>query len=633
VEAPQPTVGVISAGLALGYALGTLLSKIEFVSNAMDKLFGVEYQLAQLHKVEAEQASFQAKIHAIDAQARGDQVKQLKAQGESLEKLSKDYTDLSEQQRKDLGISKEAVKAHNEAEAAAKAHAEAIKKLSEQFSGVGIVKEVRDFNQALGEGEVTPLVLQTANELAAKAILADRQVGGLVGTLQQLKQSMANIPATPVIAGLATDISDASFEATRMADAVGHAAIAQYEANQAAKDYAQSLDEEEAKFEALEKVAGQVGDAIGAVGDIFDAFGVDADSGVGKALGALKGLADTAGNVFGALSKGDTFGAIIAGVSGVAKAFAGLFGGNKIIKETNDVRDAWFEAHGGFEQVGNDLEKLGYTGEQASAIVKELFDAKTPEEFQAASEKALHALEDPAKAAEEATNKVRDAMERYGLTVEQMGPKFAQQELDKQALGLLEDYKLLIAAGAENNTVIAAMGPSINDYVNASRKAGTTIPKDMEPVIQSMIDQGLLLDENGQAFSSVEDAGLSFSETLEESMSRAVDQIQRLVDALLGVQTVANQGVTIPVHYDDPGPPAGHPHNEPEGFAAGTGGFRDFGQGTLAMLHGSEAVMTPSQLTAVMTGAGAGTMSHSQLDHLTKAIVQGVRDGVLLTLR
>jgi hypothetical protein len=623
------TVSVIAAGLSLGYALGTLLEKIQFVRDGMDKLTGAEWNLTQLHKVESEQAKFQAEIAQKTAGVRLTQAQQLLATGTSLKQVAKDYADLTVEEKKSIGVTEEQIKSHEKAVKQADAHAEAIKRLREQFSGVGIVKEVRDFNTALGEGEVTPLVLKAANELATKATEAGVKVTGLVGTLQNLKQIMSTIPPTPRISGLATDIADASFEATRMADAVGHATIAQWEADEAAEEYARELDKEAQKFEEIQEAVYKVSDGLDALGSIFEAFGVSADSGVGKALGALKGLADTAGNVMGALAKGDTFGAVIAGVTGVAKAFTGLFGGNKIVMQTNDIRDAWFEAHGGFEQVGRDLEAVGLTGAEASAIVKELFDAKTPEEFATASEKALHALEDPAKAMEEATNKVREAMDKYGLTIEQMGPKFAQQELDKQALTLLEDYNLLIAAGAANNVVIEAMGPNINEYVNASRAAGTSIPKDMEPVIQSMIEQGLLLDENGNAFASVEDAGLSFSETLEESMTRAVDAMERLVNALLGIQHTAAQGVNIPVNYNVSAPPTPHAPS----FAEGTGGFRDFGQGTLAMLHGSEAVMTPSQLTAVMMGAGSGSMSQSQLDTLTQAIIRGVRDGVLLTLR
>jgi hypothetical protein len=604
------TVSVIAAGFSLGYALGTLLEKIQFVRDGMDKLTGAEWNLAQLHKVEGEQAEFQAKIAKIAAEARETQAKQLISTGTSLKQVAKDYADLTTEQKKNLGISDEQIKAHNKAVKQADEHAEAIKRLREKW-----IEGTYEADKAGHEFIVLWEAMAEREEIMAEA--ADKAGHEFIEQWQALE--------------------DLKTETNEMADEMGHLIIETWEASEAAREWAQAEqdaeDEARRHAESLEKLsenAFKVGDVISTLGTVLEAFGVSADSGIGKALGAMGGLADTAGTVFSKIANQDYFGAAISGITGIAKAFTGLFGGNKIVMQTNDVRDAWFEAHGGFEQVGRDLEAVGLTGAEASAMVKELFDAKTPEEFAAASEKALHAIEDPAKAAEEATNKVREAMEKYGLTVEQMGPKFAQQELDKQALALLEDYNLLIAAGAANNVVIEAMGPNINEYVNASRAAGTSIPKDMEPVIQSMIEQGLLLDENGNAFASVEDAGLSFSESLEESMTRAVDAMERLVNALLGIQNTAAQGVTIPVTYRPSGPPTPH---EPESFAQGTGGFRDFGQGTLAMLHGSEAVMTPSQLTAMMMGAGSGSMSQSQLDTLTQAIIRGVRDGVLLTLR
>jgi hypothetical protein len=208
--------------------------------------------------------------------------------------------------------------------------------------------------------------------------------------------------------------------------------------------------------------------------------------------------------------------------------------------QVNDLRDAFFEAHGGWLELQKDLANL-----TDQDLVAKIFNAKTVEEFNAAVAEAMNLLDTQARAQEE----LQAAIEKYGITIEELGPKFAQQELDKQAAQLMKEFELLSAAGVDVNTLIAKMGPGLIEFVNTSIAAGATIPEAMRPIIDKLIEQGLLLDENGNAFASAEEAGINFAQTLTESMQSVIEEIRNLVAALTGIPR--NVTTTVTTHHRD----------------------------------------------------------------------------------
>ena len=293
--------------------------------------------------------------------------------------------------------------------------------------------------------------------------------------------------------------------------------------------------------EALAGTFGSLSNVFGSVREGLVAMGVEGDSAMMRITVALQTAATAASGFFSAMAKGDTLGMIGSAIGGVVGALSALgVGGNKVTMQVNDMRDAFFKAHGGFAAFSQSL--VGLTNQD---LTKKIFDAKTVESFNAAVAEAMNLLDTQKRAQED----LNAAVEKYGFTIEELGPKFAQQKLDEQAGQLLKDFQLLSAAGVDVNAIIARMGPSLVEFVNTSIAAGATIPEAMRPMVDQLIQSGQLLDENGNAFASAEEAGITFAQSLTESMQSVIEEIRNLVAALTGIPR--NVTTTVTTHHQE----------------------------------------------------------------------------------
>ena len=103
--------------------------------------------------------------------------------------------------------------------------------------------------------------------------------------------------------------------------------------------------------------------------------------------------------------------------------------------------------------------------------------------------------------------------------------------------------------------------------------------------------------------------------------SAAVRDVNRELENLPDV-------IRIPIEFDSDDPGRGLP-----GYANGSGGIRDFGAGTLVMLHGRERVQTESQMRAEQSGGGigsGGTDLAAMIDRLESVLPMALRDAVLM---
>jgi uncharacterized protein YjbJ (UPF0337 family) len=309
----------------------------------------------------------------------------------------------------------------------------------------------------------------------------------------------------------------------------------------------------------------------------------------GKLGGVLAGA-------MGGAKIGSMFGPWGTAIGAAAGGILGLFGGGQQREQERQQ----------MEQMRADFAQTADAARLAGINVDEFFKARNPEQLAA----AINRINAELDTQEKAMQGVRDAMDRYGITVGEMGGKFAQQELDKQAMQLLQDYRLLTAAGADHNLVLERMGGSINEYVNSALQAGASIPAAMKPVIDDLIAQGRLLDENGVAYTSAEEAGITFAESLTEGISRTIEAIERLVNAILGVPDKTST-LTVRTVYESTGggPTTGQNPRErynsgadPDAsHATGTGGWETVPfDGYLVEMHRNE------RYNVVPAGQGGG---------------------------
>lgn len=342
---------------------------------------------------------------------------------------------------------------------------------------------------------------------------------------------------------------------------------------------------------------GDLGKSLGsALGGAI--FGKDSKLVKDMTGGLTKALGDSIGGALGSMLPG--LGSLLGSLGGkllgkVGSFFGGLFGHGEISK-VNDMRDAFFQAQGGFEQFSK---KMSAVSKEDWA--KKIFNAKTVDEFNKLVKEAQGLLDTQGQAQED----LNAAIEKYGFTVDQLGPKMRQQKLDEQAAQLLKDFKLLTASGIDVGVVTEKMSSDINAYVQNALKSGAAIPEAMRPMLEAMVKAGTLTDAAGNKIKDL--SGITFSQTLTEGLQSAVDAINRLVEALTGVQQAGAKGINVNVNTG--GGSSGDGRKPPPHMGSYASGFSGVvpGVGPSTMtVHGGEHVE--------VTPVGQRIMQNAHLD-------------------
>jgi uncharacterized coiled-coil protein SlyX len=240
----------------------------------------------------------------------------------------------------------------------------------------------------------------------------------------------------------------------------------------------------------------------------------------GSLLGKAKGMLNPAtilNSALGNLLSGGISSLLGFATKGIGSLFGKLFDNPE--KQINPVRQAFIDAAGG-------LDVLNQRAHDAGLTLDRILDAKNPQQYEA----AIKQLNDAFAFQDTAMKTLDDTVAKYGITIDQLGPKFRQQKLDELAGSLVQDYQVLTAAGIDNVTVLDKMAPAVNDYIHTILTAGGTIPTQLQPVIEKLTSMGLLTDLAGDKFEDV--SKLTFAETLDAKFKTLLDSISKLVDAI-----------------------------------------------------------------------------------------------------
>lgn len=193
----------------------------------------------------------------------------------------------------------------------------------------------------------------------------------------------------------------------------------------------------------------------------------------GGLFGKLIGGSGLGKSISGMLTKafGTSLGAILPGIGSAIGALTGpliskiggffkrLFGGGEK-KEVQKQLNAFFAAFEG------GLEGLKKKAAEAGISLDRLLHAKKVKDFQAAMKDVLVQLAEwQAKQA-----RIQELIDKYGFTIDQLGPKWKAQKQEEAVRALREEYQLLIEAGIDRDLVLQKLAQSENFLTAESNK-------------------------------------------------------------------------------------------------------------------------------------------------------------------
>jgi TP901 family phage tail tape measure protein len=129
------------------------------------------------------------------------------------------------------------------------------------------------------------------------------------------------------------------------------------------------------------------------------------------------------------------------------------------------------------------------------------------------------------------------AADRYGLKLDDLGSKVKQLSINEAAQQIVKDFDLLMRAGVPLEALMKAIPSGFREQVQKlitdALQLGLTLPASMKPMLEILLKAGGLTDEFGNKLESLE--GLTFAESIQESVDRLIGKLDELIDHLSGV--------------------------------------------------------------------------------------------------
>jgi hypothetical protein len=535
--------------------------------------------------------------------------------------------------------------AQKKAAEAAAAHAKAIGSIRDNLFGNGAIKASQDYVQAIGPlaniHKMTEAAQADVNKVMAAAIEV-YAAEGKVAPQAVRDLYIETLKLAPAVYGLGVYMRGFGEEVKLQIPALETWNLKVVDGWKGVEALGTKVDLVPPKVKKTTDTVGELAKSLAQLAQISGgAFG-DMVRNLSSVVGAL----DAAKKAQAAFSDGlKTFqgGDLLGGIAGMASgilgiASAAIAGAKAVGGLLKDIfglgtagRDAvkdFAASFGGFDDLHAKLLTLGAAGEALWIKLTQGVGRNNPEQAKAVIEEINKAL-----AGQDAwMGRLPGLIEKYGLSWEQAGQQAKQAKLDEIARGLIQDFADLSKAGFDVTTITQGMSGAINDYVQQAMRTGTEVPAAMKPLLEKMVDLGLLTDSAGNKMDDL--SGLTFATTLTEGFKSVVDAIGELTRALTGglggaLDELGRKRVVIPVEFDvDDVPDYGSPATAATGGIVGFGKILPFGRGGMVPFRAMGTDTVPAMLTPgeiVLNAAQQRSLAGSMGDHGLGRELAGLR--------